>query len=183
MSISWADDSGVRVTMTGSLATARLSLHVDVNVGDPVWPEPQTVLLPRLLGDSLAITGYPLTMVHAEKIVTAVARGVVNTRWRDFTDVHLLSRRHDVPGDELRAALTTVAAHRKTDLAPLSEVLAGFADLAQPRWQAWRRKQQLQERTPANFSEVLTQVMAFADPCLADQVGGQTWRAAEGHWT
>ncbi|MGO1054922.1 hypothetical protein [Crossiella sp. CA198] len=59
----------------------------------------------------------------------------------------------------------------------------GFADLAQPRWQAWRRKQQLQERTPASFSDVLTQVKAFADPCLADQVGGKTWRAAEGHWT
>jgi hypothetical protein len=29
---------GVRVTLTGELSVAKLSLHVDVNVGDPIWP-------------------------------------------------------------------------------------------------------------------------------------------------
>lgn len=33
-------------------------------------------------------------MVYSEKIVTAVARGTVNTRWRDFADMYLLARRH-----------------------------------------------------------------------------------------
>ena len=28
--------SGVRVTLTGTLSVARLSFHVDVNVGDPI---------------------------------------------------------------------------------------------------------------------------------------------------
>jgi hypothetical protein len=32
------DDSGVRVSLTVTLATARLALHVDVNIGDPIWP-------------------------------------------------------------------------------------------------------------------------------------------------
>ncbi|WHT21665.1 nucleotidyl transferase AbiEii/AbiGii toxin family protein [Crossiella sp. CA-258035] len=176
------DYSGVRVTMTGRLAAARLSLHVDVNVGDPVWPEPQTVLLPRLLADPLPIMGYPLAMVHAEKITTAVQRGTANTRWRDFADVYLLSRRHDVSGNELRTAFTTVAAHRKVDLVALGEVLDGFAELAQSRWLAWRRKQRLAEHVPASFAEVLAWVTAFADPCLADQTGGKNWLAADGHW-
>lgn len=35
--------SGVRVTLTGTLAAARLTFHVDVNVGDPIWPDPQQV--------------------------------------------------------------------------------------------------------------------------------------------
>lgn len=29
---------GVRVTLSAALATARISLHIDVNVGDPIWP-------------------------------------------------------------------------------------------------------------------------------------------------
>jgi AbrB family looped-hinge helix DNA binding protein len=33
-------------------------------------------------------------MVCSEKIVTAVARGTVDTRWRDFADLYLLTRRH-----------------------------------------------------------------------------------------
>jgi len=42
--------AGVRVTMTARLATAAIRFHVDVNIGDPIWPEPGPVRLPRLLG-------------------------------------------------------------------------------------------------------------------------------------
>jgi Nucleotidyl transferase AbiEii toxin, Type IV TA system len=41
---------GVRVELTCALASARLSLHVDVNVGDPVWPAPKPITIPGLLG-------------------------------------------------------------------------------------------------------------------------------------
>jgi hypothetical protein len=41
--------SGVRVTLGGTLSRAIIRLHVDVNVGDPIWPEPMSVRLPRLL--------------------------------------------------------------------------------------------------------------------------------------
>ena len=57
--------SGVRVTLTATLASAQLRLHIDVNIGDPIWPAPRTVHLPRLLGGSITLTGYPLTMVYA----------------------------------------------------------------------------------------------------------------------
>ena len=39
---------GVRVTLGAQLATARMRFHVDVNVGDPIWPNPETVQFPRL---------------------------------------------------------------------------------------------------------------------------------------
>jgi hypothetical protein len=45
--------------------------------------------VPRLLGGSITVRGYPLSMVFAEKIVTAVQRGTVNTRWRDYADIVL----------------------------------------------------------------------------------------------
>jgi len=66
-----------------------LRFHVDVNVGDPVWPVPGPVEVPRLLGGSVTLLGYPLTMILAEKIVTGVERGTANTRWRDYADVYL----------------------------------------------------------------------------------------------
>jgi Nucleotidyl transferase AbiEii toxin, Type IV TA system len=34
------DYSGVRVTLTATLASAKLSLHIDVNIGDPIRPTP-----------------------------------------------------------------------------------------------------------------------------------------------
>ena len=101
--------NGVRVTMKAELATARAHFHVDVNVGDPIVPAPQELHLSRLLGGEVPIRGYPLVMVHAEKIVTAIARGTVNTRWRDFADIYLLSRRHPLAGADLAGSVRQVA--------------------------------------------------------------------------
>lgn len=48
--------------------------------------------------------GYPLPMVFGEKIVTALQRGTVNTRWRDFADIYTLARSHRIDGRELTRA-------------------------------------------------------------------------------
>src|SRR5205807_999557 len=60
------DYNGARITLSGTLSRAEIHLHVDVNVGDPIWPEPQEISLPRLLEGVLLVRGYPLEMVLAE---------------------------------------------------------------------------------------------------------------------
>ncbi|MEU5943255.1 nucleotidyl transferase AbiEii/AbiGii toxin family protein [Micromonospora sp. NPDC047548] len=175
--------AGVRVSLTGSLSAARLAFHVDVNVGDPIWPDPQLIKLPRLLDGEIVVTGYPLPMVYAEKLVTALQRGVANTRWRDFADVYLLAGRHDVDGDELAAAVRRVAEYREATLEPLSQALDGYATLAQPRWAAWRRKHRLDDRLPRDFGEVLQRVFTLADPALTGLSGGRTWIPTAAGWT
>ena len=127
------------------------------------------------------VLGYPLAMIHAETIVTAVGRGVANTRWRDFGDLYIPSRRHDVDGTELATALATVATHRGIDLRPLAIVLSGYADLAQPGYQAWRRTHRRDE-LPPQFEDVLSQVVAIADPALGGAVVQLTWRASTLTW-
>lgn len=174
--------SGVRVSMLAALATARLSFHVDVNVGDPIRPAPENVDLPRLLGGALNVRGYPLAMVHAEKIATAIARGTINTRWRDFMDVVMLAGRHPIGGDTLLTALRDVATHRDLDLVPLSSVLDGYGDIGQSRWAAWRRKQQVEDRTPESFDQLVANFVAFADPAVAGEVVGRTWDPNAQRW-
>jgi hypothetical protein len=174
--------NGVRVSITGELSAAKLAFHVDVNVGDPVWPAPQRIVLPRLLEGQIVLAGYPLPMVYAEKLVTAVQRGVANTRWRDFADIYTLTGRHDVDGDELAPAIEHVAQHRGVRLVPLRRVLDGYASLAQRRWLAWRRKQRLDDRLPERFDEVLEEVIVFADPALTGGTINRVWRAAERAW-
>jgi nucleotidyltransferase AbiEii toxin of type IV toxin-antitoxin system len=175
--------SGVRVTLTAALATAKLSLHVDVSVGDPIWPAPRAVELPRLLGGpAIRVAGYSLPMVYAEKIVTALQRGTVNTRWRDFADLYVLTGRHPVAGSEVQEALREVAAYRKVELLPLEQVLTGYAAIAQSRWNAWRRKQRLDDRVPAAFGELLDEVVKFADPASAGGVGRLRWHPGSRSW-
>lgn len=174
---------GVRVAMHATLATADLAFHIDVNVGDPVWPAPVEVCVPRLLStEPIMVLGYPLTMVIAEKIVTAIQRGSANTRWRDFADVILLSRVHAVVGEELQRALAAVAAYRMTPLIPLRELLGGFAPVAQSQWRAWSRRHGLDASVPEEFVLALNSVIVFADPAIERSVGGMKWNPAATTW-
>jgi hypothetical protein len=169
------DYPGVRVHAETRLASAKLQFHVDVNVGDPIWPRPITVALPRLRGgEPIELRGYPIHMVHAEKIVTAIQRGTANTRWRDFGDVWSLSRRHPTDLDDLRHAIGEVARYRNASLLPLADVLDGFAPLAQGRWAQWRRRSN-SDHLPEQFEPVLQAVIAFADPVLTGEANGPTW--------
>ncbi|MEV8377251.1 nucleotidyl transferase AbiEii/AbiGii toxin family protein [Kribbella sp. NPDC056861] len=167
--------SGVRVHVDARLASARLPFHVDVNVGDPIWPSPTPVEVPRLRGgDPIRIAGYPLHMVHAEKIVTAVQRGTANTRWRDFGDIYTLARRHPTNGSDLQRAIQEVAHGRDATLAPLTEILDGYAAIAQTRWAAWRRRN-TSHHLPEQFGDVLDDVLRFAEEPLRADVAGREW--------
>ena len=174
--------SGIRVTLGGTLSRAKVRLHVDINVGDPIWPEPQQVRLPRLLHGELAIRGYSLEMVLAEKIVTALARGTANTRWRDFLDIYVLVRRHSVHAQTLRTSMQHVAQYRGITLEPLRPLLLGYPDIAQQRWLAWKRKHHLDAKAPAEFSTVLELVISFADPVLVSGAAPGTWEPLRRKW-
>jgi len=174
--------SGIRVTLGGTLSRALIRLHVDVNVGDPIWPGPQQVQLPRLLDGVLTVRGYPLEMVLAEKLSTAIARGTANTRWRDFVDMHVLAQRHGIDGDRLRTSLVKVAQHRAITLSPLSTSLEGYEDIAQSRWTAWLKKQRLETTVPTEFRSVLEYLGKFADPVIKDEVAGKSWDPAQHSW-
>ncbi|MGB6004907.1 MAG: nucleotidyl transferase AbiEii/AbiGii toxin family protein [Ornithinimicrobium sp.] len=174
--------SGVRVSMAVELATARVRFHVDINVGDPVWSAPDHVRVPRLLGgEPIGLVGYPLHMVHAEKIVTAVQRGTVNTRWRDFGDVWTLSREHAGDGDQMQTAIAKVASHRKAELSPLRDVVEGYPAIAQGKWAAWRRKQRLGD-IPETFGDLLEDFYVLADPAIAGEVKGMRWDSSAAAW-
>jgi hypothetical protein len=177
------DYSGVRIAVDARLASARIRVRVDVNVDDPIWPEPADIDIPRLLdGGAVRLRGYPLHMIHAEKIVTAVARGQANTRWRDFADVYLLSGEHDVDGQLIQESVDVVAEHRGVQLAPLSDSLRGYGQREQSRWARWRAKHHLQPLVPDDFATVLDAVCAFADPVLIQFVDDRTWHADRRAW-
>lgn len=175
---------GVRVRLVARLATAIEPFHVDVNVGDPIWPAPSEISMPRLLEqEPIKLRAYPLEMVLAEKIVTALQRGAASTRWRDFGDVYQLTGRHTFQAEELRQALQAVASYRHVELSGLADALDGYAEIGQPRWAAWRRKLRLTDSLPANFGDALGALQAFAEPVLSGSTGDSaSWDPARRGW-
>lgn len=145
---------GVRVTLDARLATARIRFSVDLNVGDPVVPAPESTTFPVLLSDDpIALLAYPKAMVVAEKLVTALQRGAANTRWRDFADLFLLV--DNVGHREVVEALRAVANHRGVALQAIGEALDGMPRVAQARWAVWLKRQGSSRAVPEDFEAML----------------------------
>lgn len=176
---------GIRVRLVARLATAKEPFHVDVNVGDPIWPAPAEIYLPRLLErEPIKLSGYPLEMVLAEKIVTVLQRGQASTRWRDFGDIFQITGRHAFQARELRQALQTVADYRHIGLSGLDHALDGYAEIGQRRWATWRQKLQRTESLPANFGDALGALETFAQPILTGSAADSaSWNPARRGWS
>jgi hypothetical protein len=155
--------AAVRVVMPASVATAALALKVDVNVGDPVTPGPAEVSYPALLDEPFTMVGYPLATVLAEKLVTMIARGDTTTRDRDFADVWLLTGRHPIAVDAVRAAMVATADHRDVPLARLGGILSRLAVDRQDGWRRYIVRAGLDADVPASLAAVIADVIAFAN--------------------
>lgn len=174
---------GVRVTLHTTLATARLVFHVDVNVGDPMWPPAEEVRVPRLLSsEPLVVCGYPIAMVLAEKLVTVLQRGTANTRWRDFADIYLLAHGHVVDGAVLGRAVAEVATYRAVVGRDFGSAVSGFDVLGQAGWHAWRRRQRLEERLPDAFSDALAVVLRLGGGAVSGEAEGLRWNPEHLEW-
>lgn len=162
------DYTGFRAAMSCNLHTDRQKIAFDFSVGDPVEPPAIDVVLPGMLGQDVVVRGYVPAMIVAEKYVTALARGETNTRWRDFVDLYTIGRTISVDPEELLTSLRAVAEHRGVVLATLAQTvdLTRFAEVAQARYVAWRRKHGLSGLAPERFSDLLVAIGKFIDPVL-----------------
>ncbi len=76
-----------------------------------------------------------------------------------------------------------VARHRRMELRPLAEVLRRYGDIGQQRWAARRAKQQLGDRLPEQFHDVVASAVDFADPDITGTAAGHHWDPGTGTWS
>jgi predicted nucleotidyltransferase component of viral defense system len=176
-----AEYHGTRVTIPASLATAQLKVQLDLSFGDPV--EVREISYPTLLDDQdITMLGYSVELTLAEKIATMMSRGRANTRDRDFADVVVLSRIHAIDADKMRSALQRTANHRHHAITTLGETLDGHAPARQSAWTALRQRSGL-DTLPAEFSEVVDEVVRFVDPLVASNRSLGPWTPEAGRWS
>ncbi len=173
---------GVRAKLPAAIGAARVVVALDFSFGDP--GAVREIRYPELLGGAgIALRAYPIERVLAEKIATMIERGELNTRDRDFADVWVLSRIHRIAAAGLRATLIAVADHRGHPVTSLSEALAEMPD-RQQSYDALRRRASFAIEPPARWSDLIAEVIAFADPLIGDAVGVLSeWDPARCEWS
>jgi len=106
----------IRISIDVSLDTIRQRLQIDVGYGDPANACLNLISFPVLLEDfsQPSVYSYNVEFVIAEKFHAMIELSELNSRMKDFYDVFLLITAGQYCKTELREAIATTFANRKT---------------------------------------------------------------------
>ena len=158
---------GRRATIAASLGKARLTVQVDVGIGDAVIPPAEWMEYPGMLDLPRArLRVYPRESVIAEKLHAMVVLGLRNSRMKDYFDLRALAREAAVGSVPLAAAIAATFARRRTEVPAgippgLSDEFANDPASA-TQWRAFLARNRIDG--PA-FADVIREVREFvAEP-------------------
>ena len=108
---------GIRIHMETKLENLIVPIKIDISTGDVITPGEIKYEYALLLEDrTIQLWSYNLETILAEKIQTILARGVLNTRMRDFYDVTTLFSRYkdSIKYNDLSLAFDKTCSKRET---------------------------------------------------------------------
>jgi hypothetical protein len=168
---------GQRVTMLSRLGSGRITVQVDVGLGDAVFPEPEVLELPSLLDAPPArLKAYLPETVVAEKLHALVTLGSANTRLKDFFNLHLLATSRRFQGRLLGEAVVRTFERRNTELpveVPVGLTPAFVTAEKQAQWARFVERGTL--RAHRGLDSVVADLAVFLMPVLDRAVEGATW--------
>lgn len=171
---------GVRITLEGRLAAARLALQVDVGFGDAVVPAPEHIDYPTLLSmPPPRVRAYARETVVAEKLHAMCDLGIANSRMKDFYDLWFLSSTFPFESARLGAAIEATFVRRGSAV-PQALPVALTMDFAanstkRVQWAAFLSRARVADPS-LGLDEVVTRLALFAGPFLFGS------RPPDGRW-
>lgn len=111
---------GIRVYLRATLERIRIPMKLDFSTDEAITPSELRFEYGLMFEDrAVAIMAYNVETLVAEKLETVMARGVANTRMRDFYDLYVLEETKSVFIDEkvLRQAFVNTCGKRGTSIA------------------------------------------------------------------
>ena len=109
---------GIRFTMNAIMGKLVTPMKIDISTGDVITPQAIEYRYKLLLDDrTICLWSYNLETILAEKLQTVLARGLLNTRMRDFYDISILLSRYeqDIDNSVLRKAFDATCKKRSTE--------------------------------------------------------------------
>ena len=138
---------GIHVTMNANVGRLITPLKIDISTGDVITPRAIEFNYDLLLEDrSISLWSYNLETILAEKLQTVLARGILNTRMRDFYDIRMLLDTYEdkVNKAVLKDAFAATCKKRGTDhLQEQAEEIIKIIEAdeqLQVLWRAYQKK-------------------------------------------
>lgn len=138
---------GIRITMNVIMGRLITPLKIDISTGDTITPRAVEFNYGLLLeGRSISLWSYNLETVLAEKLQTVLARGLLNTRMRDFYDIWMLLSVYEesIDAEVLKRAFAATCKKRETEhlLEQAEEILSNVEGDGQLQslWKSYQKK-------------------------------------------
>lgn len=125
--------AGTRAALPVRCDSARLTLQIDMGIGDSVWPAPQRCIYPTLLDFTAPdVLAYPREAVVAEKLEAMIVLGDRNSRIKDFFDLYHLARDFEFDRATLTESVRKTFARRRTPIPEVEPIALTPAYLGEP---------------------------------------------------
>jgi predicted nucleotidyltransferase component of viral defense system len=183
-----ADYEGVRIKVTALLGRMKKVLQFDIGFGDVVVPKPQIIDYPVLLDmDIPQIQAYSKESVISEKFEAMISLSVMNSRMKDFYDLHTLLTTNDFDGRILFEAVFETFQRRGTPLEkehPLFHIDFAVNENRIRQWNAFLRRLDIEGQL--EFKEVMICIVDFLEPIYRSVLNENEffgkWNCVERRW-
>lgn len=169
---------GTRITGTARLDNANITFQIDIGFGDAVTPKAKLATLPSFLDlPEAELKVYPVYTVIAEKFQAMVMLGIANSRIKDFYDLWIIGKEHNIKGPLLVDAIRATFNKRETRLSEqaLSIFQASFCTdgSKQKQWLAFLRKNGL--KSDVSFEQLMGKLQLFLEPAYIAATNGSSF--------
>ena len=174
---------GLHISAVGYLDKTRIPIGIDIGFGDVIYPDAVKMDFPVILDmEAPRINAYSLESAIAEKLEAIIHNGYLNSRYKDFYDIFILSKTYEFHYTSLHNAVVETFENRKTNL---TMETSAFKDefmndpMHQTRCNSFLKK----KKALINISmeDVIDRIKEFARP-LIEGLTKEKWNPERGMW-
>lgn len=159
---------GLHISVVGYLDRTKIPIGIDIGFGDIVYPDAVKMDFPVILDmEAPRINMYSLESSIAEKLEAIIHTGYLNSRYKDFYDIYVLSGKYGFDYDKLRNAVIETFENRKTTMTMDSAAFAeGFLNdpIHLTRWNAFLKKKKA--IIQVSLPDAMAQIKNFVRPLI-----------------
>lgn len=173
-----AEYQGLRIKVKSYLEKAHIVLQLDFGFGDIVHPKPIPFEYPSLMAENtFQIYSYSWESVIAEKFEAIVKLSDLNSRMKDFYDLHFILLNQNFEGTSLQQAISKTFVNRGTDFQNYKYIFSNEFKKSEDKhkqWQAFLSKNRLESDN--SFDNIIECIQTFVEPIVTAELNKKLFR-------
>ena len=161
---------GLHVAVVGYLDRTKIPVSIDIGFGDVIYPDVVKMDFPVILDmEAPRVNVYSLESSIAEKLEAIIHNGYLNSRYKDFYDIYILTDKYSFGFRNMKKAVIETFQNRGTGMLLGTAAFGGVFvqdPLHRTRWNAFLKKKKA--LVQISFEETILGVRTFAEPLLGD---------------